>query len=123
MKKQKTAASSDSAGKEEIGRIKDKLRYFMTNRVGILREKERLEKVLVFADENLENQSFYNRADIETNELLNMFFVARLIIVSALLREESRGTHQRCDFPQTNDNNWKKHIIQKKNDIYFEPVN
>ncbi|HHT79318.1 MAG TPA: L-aspartate oxidase [Actinobacteria bacterium] len=123
LKKQKTAVSDDSAGKEVTDRIREKLRYFMTSRVGILREKERLEKVLVFADEHLENQSFYNRTDIETNELLNMFFVARLIIVSALLREESRGTHQRCDFPQTNDNNWKKHIIQKKNDIYFEPVN
>ncbi|MDD3519613.1 MAG: L-aspartate oxidase [Actinomycetota bacterium] len=113
----------ETVKKEEISKIRAKLRYFMTNRVGILREKERLEKVLAFVDENLENQSLYNNASIEVNELLNMFFVARLILIPALLREESRGTHQRCDFPDTDDKNWKKHIIQKNNDIYFEPVN
>ncbi len=122
LKKQKAKTGNSSSDKEEISKIREKLRYFMTNRVGILREKERLEKVLAFVDEHLGNQSFYNRTDMETNELLNMFFVSRLILVSALLREESRGTHQRCDFPQTDDKNWKKHIIQKKNDIYFEPV-
>ena len=109
--------------KEEISKIRERLRHLMTNRVGILREKERLEKVLAFVDENLSNQELYNNTDLETNELLNMLFVSRLILVSALLREESRGTHQRCDFPHTDDKNWKKHIILKNNDIYFEPVN
>ncbi|MCL5073049.1 MAG: FAD-binding protein [Actinobacteria bacterium] len=39
-----------------------------------------------------------------------------------MLRTESRGTHQRCDYPKTDDKNWKKHIIQKNDEIYFEPV-
>ena len=33
---------------------------------------------------------------------------ARLIIGSALCREESRGAHLRTDFPQTDDQNWLK---------------
>ncbi len=111
-----------SENKKAINKIREKLRFLMTNRVGILREKERLKNVLTFIDENLENPAFYNKNKIETNELLNMFFVARLIIIPALLREESRGTHQRCDYPETDDKNWKKHIIQKKDKVYFEPV-
>lgn len=108
---------------EKIIKIRERLRYLMTNRVGILREKKRLEEVLAFIDENLENRDFYNKRTVESNELLNMLFVARLIVVPALLREESRGTHQRCDYPETDDRNWKKHIIQKNDKIYFESVN
>lgn len=36
--------------------------------------------------------------------LLNMVDVSRMIIHSALLREESRGAHFREDYPQQDDN-------------------
>ncbi|MCE5328819.1 L-aspartate oxidase [bacterium] len=107
---------------EEIGKLKKKLRHLMTNRVGILREGKRLNDVLEFVNENLDMPSLYERKELEPNEFLNMLFVAKLIITAAILRTESRGTHQRCDFPETDDKNWKKHIIQKNDEIYFEPV-
>jgi succinate dehydrogenase/fumarate reductase flavoprotein subunit len=38
-----------------------------------------------------------------------MISTARMIAEAALLRTESRGAHQRTDFPQTDDANWLKH--------------
>ena len=41
--------------------------------------------------------------------LQNMLTLARLMIAAAREREESRGTHTRRDFPQT-DPSWARHI-------------
>ncbi|MCL6087578.1 MAG: L-aspartate oxidase, partial [Actinobacteria bacterium] len=81
----------------EINALKNKLRHLMTNRVGILREEKRLKDVLEFVNENLAEQGLYDRREKELCEFLNMLYVARLIITAAILRKESRGTHQRCD--------------------------
>ena len=43
-------------------------------------------------------------------ELQNLLTVSRLILQAALQREESRGVHQRSDFPETDDQNWKRHL-------------
>ena len=40
----------------------------------------------------------------------NMLIVCRLMAESALLRQESRGTHFRSDFPNTDDKNFKTHL-------------
>ena len=44
-------------------------------------------------------------------ELQNMLIVSRLIIQAALKRQESRGVHQRIDFPHQNDESWKKRLV------------
>ena len=43
-------------------------------------------------------------------ELQNMLLVSYLMTASALARQESRGVHQRTDFPETDDRHWKKHL-------------
>ena len=43
-------------------------------------------------------------------ELANMLTVARLAAVSALSREESRGTHYRADFAQERED-WRAHTL------------
>jgi len=43
-------------------------------------------------------------------ELQNMLTVARLMILAALAREESRGCHFRSDFPEPRDEWQQKHI-------------
>lgn len=111
-----------TASLEDIEKLKTEFRRLMTNRVGILREEKRLKNVLSFVNKHLSNQNFYERKEKEPCEFLNMLYVARLIITAAIIRTESRGTHQRCDYPETDDINWKKHIIQKNDEIYFEPV-
>jgi succinate dehydrogenase/fumarate reductase flavoprotein subunit len=47
-------------------------------------------------------------------ELKNMLTVADLITNSAYIREESRGTHYRKDYPNADDKNWLKHICLEK---------
>ena len=46
--------------------------------------------------------------------LLNMLTVSRLLVQSALEREESRGTHFRRDFPVRNDENWRLRIVHRR---------
>jgi L-aspartate oxidase len=44
-------------------------------------------------------------------ELQNMLTVASLMVEGALDREESRGVHLRTDFPQVDDEHWRRHIV------------
>jgi L-aspartate oxidase len=46
----------------------------------------------------------------------NATLTARLIICGALLREESRGAHQRSDFPHTEER-WRAHIVQVRDTV------
>jgi L-aspartate oxidase len=43
-------------------------------------------------------------------ELQNMLILSRLIIDSALLRQESRGAHYRSDYPNRDDIQWRRHV-------------
>ena len=43
-------------------------------------------------------------------EVLNMLTLGTQIAKCALLREESRGVHLRDDFPELDDEHWRKHI-------------
>ena len=47
-------------------------------------------------------------------ELQNMLTVCLLIAQSAIARKESRGVHFRSDFPDTDDQNFKKHSEIKR---------
>jgi succinate dehydrogenase/fumarate reductase flavoprotein subunit len=39
-----------------------------------------------------------------------MLATAQMIVEASLLRTESRGAHQRRDFPKQDDAHWLKHI-------------
>jgi L-aspartate oxidase len=41
--------------------------------------------------------------EMATYEVINLLRVSRMIVASALAREESRGAHTRADFPDTDD--------------------
>ena len=45
--------------------------------------------------------------------LLNMLGLARMVSQAALIREESRGTHYRRDFPVRNDEHWRVRIVHR----------
>lgn len=70
------------------------LRQTMTSLVGVVREeaglKEALRKIDTLETAHSDNPSF-----------MNMCATATLITVCALLRKESRGAHERSDFPNT----------------------
>jgi L-aspartate oxidase len=39
-----------------------------------------------------------------------MLTVASLMVEGALARQESRGVHSRTDFPDTDDEHWRRHL-------------
>ncbi len=43
-------------------------------------------------------------------ELQNMLLLSRLVVAAAFAREESRGTHERTDFPRREDPRWEGRI-------------
>lgn len=47
---------------------------------------------------------------IELREAQRMALVGQMIVDASLARTESRGAHQRTDFPAMNDANWLKHV-------------
>jgi succinate dehydrogenase / fumarate reductase flavoprotein subunit/fumarate reductase flavoprotein subunit len=51
-----------------------------------------------------------NPAWQEALDVRNQLAVARLMVESALLREESRGAHYRADFPRRDDERWLRYI-------------
>ncbi len=53
----------------------------------------------------------FNTARIEALELDNLIEVARASMISADARRESRGAHDRADFPKRDDANWLKHSL------------
>ncbi len=99
--------------KPDVNTLISKLRNIMTKKVGILRDAKSLKEAEEFVNLYIDNKYLYNKKDKNTLEFINMLTVAGLIIKAANLRKESRGTHQRNDFPKKDDRNWKKHIILK----------
>jgi len=58
------------------------------------------------------------RYNFELKEALETSFAldtAEITIGSCLFRTESRGHHNRTDFPNTDDQNWRCHTIVKQN--------
>jgi succinate dehydrogenase / fumarate reductase flavoprotein subunit len=53
----------------------------------------------------------FNTARVEAFELDNLIEVARASMLSAHARQESRGAHDRADFPKRDDANWLKHTL------------
>jgi len=99
-----------------------KLRSIMSQNAGILRNRSGLDGAGEFVSFHIENKNLYDRKDKDALEFANMLAAANLIIKAAVIREESRGTHMRSDFPERDDKNWKKHIILKKDKVSFKKV-
>jgi L-aspartate oxidase len=84
------------------------MKSLMWRQMGVIRSRARLEESLPLLE-------LWSRATLElgpdeprTWELVNMLAVARLGVVAALTRTESRGVHFRSDHPET-DPKWLVH--------------
>ncbi len=66
----------------------------------------------------------FNTARVEALELDNLIEVARASMVSADARKESRGAHDRADYPERDDVNWLKHTLWFKDGdrLEYKPV-
>ena len=62
----------------------------------------------------------------EALEAANLVQCGLMVTTAALTRQESRGSHQRTDYPETDNANWLKNIILRRDDghlkVRAEPV-
>ncbi|MCK9211300.1 MAG: L-aspartate oxidase [Ignavibacteriaceae bacterium] len=101
---------------------KNLIAQLLWNNVGIVRTKEKLD----FAISELENFSYrFTLIENEyySNRILSLLQFSRLLTSAALIREESRGSHRRKDFPEESLNFQKTIIQQKDKPIKFSNIN
>ncbi len=105
-------------GSHSPSEIRDRLHEAMWNGVAIVRSRESLESAravirdltTMMGDLNVPETSGFNTYLIEALELENMLVTSSMVVESALIREESRGSHYRKDFPETRPE-WLKSIV------------
>lgn len=93
-------------------RLKADVQREMTENVGIVRNREGLTAARDKIHKYLELAADRKNEDLHDYEVQNILLLSRLVIESALEREESRGAHCRSDFSRTDDEKWKRHIIK-----------
>ncbi len=108
---------------EAAWKIRDELKENMMSNCGIFRTKEKIKKALdkiLELKDRLNRVAVKDRGDAFNSDILNlielgwMCDVSESIVRGAFLREESRGSHFRTDFPQRNDKDWLKHTLAFK---------
>ncbi len=111
---------TSGAGRDRIADIRTEMQDTMENGAGIYRDKDSLTKAV---DRLRELRERYRNAVIDDHsrtfntelvaslELSCMLDVAESIVGCALRREESRGAHQRTDFPARDDNRFLAHSL------------
>jgi fumarate reductase flavoprotein subunit len=111
-------------GSERVAGIRDEIQTTMEDSAGIYRTgpslakgadtlaelQQRAGKVGVADD----SRSF-NTELVTALELFNMLDIAECILQSGLQREESRGAHQRTDFPTRDDERFLTHLLVHRN--------
>ena len=98
----------------DLGDVVNSLKSLMWRRVGIERDGPELaeaERRIDFWCSYVLDKEFDKR---EGWTLQNMLTVAKLTLVAARLRRESRGVHLRLDFPDRDDVRWKRHLVFQK---------
>ena len=101
----------DDMGTLDVNDVTNSLRSLMVRHMGIVREGTGLTEAqhdVAFWRRYALTREFTDRPGWE---LQNLLTIARLMIDSALVREESRGVHFRSDFPERDDARWKKHVV------------
>ena len=112
-------------GTERIFTLRKEMNETMETSAGIYRSdkslKETCNKIKELKDRFsniiMEDRSVtFNTELTSALELEFMLDVAEAIVYSALERTESRGSHQRTDFPARDDENFLKHSLAYRND-------
>lgn len=101
---------------EEMATLRAEFRKAMWNHLGITRNEKGLNQMLTKLRELKRKIATLNKdaVNVQILELKNMLLLSDLITKASLERKESRGTHYREDYPQTDNRNWLKHICLRR---------
>ncbi|MFQ5328691.1 MAG: FAD-dependent oxidoreductase [Thermodesulfobacteriota bacterium] len=110
---------------EPMYKINEELGAVMRKCCGVFRTKERLtegvERVKLLRERYrkiavMDRGDLFNMDLLAALELGHILSLAEVILVSALHREESRGSHSRLDFTRRDDEKWMKHTLAYSGD-------
>jgi L-aspartate oxidase len=104
----------EPAERLDLGDIRNSLKSLMWRSVGVRRSKPDLIEALSTIATWQRYVLYRQFGEPAGWELQNMLAIARVIAQAALEREESRGVHYRTDFPQMDNQNWKKRIAFRR---------
>lgn len=117
--------SNGKGSPEGIATIREEMHQTMEAGAGIYRSEDSLKKsqeIIRKLQEQMNNISIqdnsytFNTELVLAFELSYMLDVAEAIIQSALKRTESRGSHQRSDYPDRDDENFLAHSMAYRTD-------
>ena len=125
-----------TSGKERIATLREAMQETVEQSAGIYRDAGALQQAEAklqrlqerFGDVKLEDRSYtFNTELTSALELSYMLDLAQVIVGSALQRRESRGSHQRTDYPERNDGRFLAHSLAHRGNgglpqIDFLPV-
>ena len=112
-------ATGRSSG-PSVASIRDRMALTMWNNAGIFRNEQGLNQALrdiqglqeeyksAFVGDS---SRVYNTAYMNYLEIGNLLQVAQAIVLGALARKESRGSHSRTDFAKRDDKNYLQHTL------------
>ena len=113
----------ESTGKEKVAEIRTALQNTMDLNAAVYRTEATLKEAL--GDVRLLKERYgrvsiqdkglrYNTDLLEAIELGFLLELAEVLVVGALVRQESRGGHAREDYPNRDDANWMRHTMAYK---------
>lgn len=89
--------------------IRRAMQQVMERDAGVLRSRTSLEAAEEWLDEHGPSPS--GRPSTEDWETTNIHELAQVLVRHALLREETRGSHWREDFPERDDEQWRVRLV------------
>jgi succinate dehydrogenase / fumarate reductase flavoprotein subunit len=122
------ASDSPQGDKRNTAAMIETLQAAMSDNVGPLRDAHRLERArrtiaelsAELGEQPAGNAKAFDMRRLEWFDLRNMLLVARLVAEAALARCESRGAHQREDFPSMLPE-WRRHQFAYRDALGDDP--
>ncbi len=120
LTRSRLARLDSQKGGENFYKVATDMRRTMQLHCGVFRFPDLLtegvKKIREIADRAARTQiqdksKVFNTARVEALEVDNLMEVARSSMVSAEARKESRGAHDRADFPNRDDAKWLRHTL------------
>ncbi|MBV9593675.1 MAG: L-aspartate oxidase [Actinobacteria bacterium] len=85
-----------------------RVQALMARHAGVLREEKGLDAAARELADIMDSPAA--QGETENWETTNVITVASALVAAAHLREETRGSHWRSDYPRTDDEHWQGHI-------------
>lgn len=103
---------------------KEELKRTMWDYVSIVRTDKRLDRAwnrLVNLEKEITDYYWNFKVDVSLLELRNMITTAKLVVLSAMQRKESRGLHYSLDYPDKSDNVQRTRLKNAVTGKSFDP--